>query len=271
MTVASMAMITLSLSVCSSQAVAPEHAKSASPPQVRLGDQQVMADLWYQTSGEAKALYYQGYHIGKMKLDTALANRTTKKPAVVLDLDETVLDNSPYRALLSLSGKSYPNHWNDWVNRAEAAALPGAVYFLRHADANGVDIFYISNRKRELLDATIKNLKKIGAPQASKDHVLLQQPHEKGKGTRLKRVAQSHEILLYFGDNLSDFPGFEGKLLADRNRTVEQLKNQFAERFILFPNPMYGDWEGALYQFNYAKSDQEKDRLRKNNLQVFKP
>ena len=66
---------------------------------VKLTDQQLMADLWYQTAGETKALYYQGYNIGQLKLDAALAKGTEKKPAIVLDLDETVLDNSPHQAM----------------------------------------------------------------------------------------------------------------------------------------------------------------------------
>lgn len=122
-----------------------------------LTEQQVMADTWYQTAGEVKALYHQGYNIGKMKLDMALAKGTEKKAAIVLDLDETVVDNSPYQAMTAKTGKGYPYKWDEWIQQAkaeaEAEALPGAVSFLQYANEKGVTIYYISNRKQNQLDA----------------------------------------------------------------------------------------------------------------------
>ncbi len=104
-----------------------------------------------------------------------------KKPAIVLDLDETVLDNSPHQAMSVKTGKGYPYKWDDWINKAEAEALPGAIDFLKYTESKGVDIYYISNRKTNQLDATIKNLERVGAPQATKEHILLQDPKEKEK------------------------------------------------------------------------------------------
>ena len=97
----------------------------------------------------------------------------------MLDLDETVLDNSPHQAIKT--GKGYPYKWDDWINKAEAEALPGAIDFLKYTESKGVDIYYISNRKTNQLDATIKNLERVGAPQATKEHILLQDPKEKEK------------------------------------------------------------------------------------------
>ena len=104
-----------------------------------------------------------------------------EKPAIVLDLDETVLDNSPHQAMSVKTGKGYPYKWDDWINKAEAEALPGAIDFLKYTESKGVDIYYISNRKTNQLDATIKNLERVGAPQATKEHILLQDPKEKEK------------------------------------------------------------------------------------------
>jgi 5'-nucleotidase (lipoprotein e(P4) family) len=263
--------LVLSLTACNSsvpaQSAAHPQAKTVSP----ISSQQLMSDLWFQTSGEAKALYYQGYNIGTMRLDQALAKGTKQKPAVILDLDETVLDNSPYQAFTVKANKEYPYKWDEWIARAEAKALPGAIDFLKHADKKGVDIYYISNRKESQKEATIKNLQRIGAPQATSEHVLLKQPGEKGKEKRRQQVAKNHEILLFFGDNLADFSGFEGKSLVERNQTVEKMKSQFGDKLIIFPNPMYGDWEGAIYDFDYNKSNDEKNQLRRQHLNDFQP
>lgn len=263
---ASIVVLSMSLVACSGIA-----GKTAvTEEKVKLTDQQSMATLWYQTAGEAKALYYQGYKLGRLKLDSALIKRTSNKPAIILDLDETVLDNSPYQAMSVKTGKGYPYAWNDWINKAEAEALPGAIDFLKYADSKDVDIYYISNRKTNQLDATIKNLERVGAPQATQEHVLLQDSKEQGKEKRRALVSQSHDIILFFGDNLSDFTGFNGKSVKDRNQKVDELKVEFGEKFIIFPNPMYGDWEGALYEYNLEKTDVAKDKIRQDNLKSFK-
>ncbi|PEN88350.1 5'-nucleotidase, lipoprotein e(P4) family [Bacillus cereus] len=234
-----------------------------------LTEQQVMADAWYQTAGEVKALYHQGYNIGKMKLDAALAKGTEKKPAIVLDLDETVVDNSPYQAMTVKENKRFPYKWEEWIQQAKAEALPGAVSFLQYANEKGVSIYYISNRKQNQIDATLQNLQKLNLPQANKEHILLQRKDEKGKDERRKKVATEHDIVLLFGDNLSDFIGFDEKSVQDRNQAVEEMHAVFGEKFILFPNPMYGDWEAALYQYDFKKADVEKDKIRKDTLRVF--
>ncbi|HDX9576792.1 TPA: 5'-nucleotidase, lipoprotein e(P4) family [Bacillus pseudomycoides] len=266
-TLLSVALLSTSLVACN--ATPEKTTAKAKEEKVQLTDQQLMADLWYQTAGETKALYHQGYNIGTLKLDAALAKETSKKPAVVLDLDETVVDNSPHQAMSVKTGKGYPYKWDDWINKAEAEALPGAIDFLKHAESKGVDIYYISNRKTNQLDATIKNLERIGAPQATKEHILLQEPKEKGKEKRRELVSQTHDIVLLFGDNLSDFIGFDGLSTQDRNKKVEELKAQFGEKFIVFPNPMYGDWEGSLYNYDFKKTDAEKDKVRRENLKSF--
>lgn len=105
--------------------------------------------LWQQSSGERRALSYQAFALARMMLDRDLRmNRRLRKPrAIVVDLDETILDNGLYQ------GKQVRNHvnfnqkdWTEWVNRAEATAMPGSVEFLNYATAHGVTVFYITNR-----------------------------------------------------------------------------------------------------------------------------
>ncbi|MEV2285239.1 5'-nucleotidase, lipoprotein e(P4) family [Paenibacillus larvae] len=259
------AVLSASLAACSgtSEKNIPKEKKT------KLTDQQLMADLWFQTAGETKALYYQGYNIGRLKLDTALAKGTNKKPAIILDLDETVLDNSPYQAMTVKEGKTYPYKWDEWIDKAESEALPGAIDFLKYAESKGVDIYYISDRRINQLDATIKNLEHVDAPQATKEHVLLKDPQEKGKEKRREIVSQKNDIVLLFGDNLSDFTDFDHKSVKERNNMVDETKEQFGDKYIIFPNPMYGNWESALYDYNSDKSDQEKIEIRQKNLKTF--
>lgn len=248
------------------------NAAPIAAPAVNLQEQNTMSVLWFQTSGEAKALYVQGYNLGKMRLDELLKKKKmVRKPAIVLDIDETIVDNSPYQAWNVKSGKAYPLNWNEWIDRAEAKPLPGAVEFLKYANKKGVAIFYISNRKEDQKTATIKNLKRIGAPQADSKHVLLQQPGEKGKEMRRREVARNHEILLLFGDNLGDFSGFDDLSASGRVQAVERRNAEFGTKLIVFPNPMYGDWEGAIYNYDFSKSELEKNKLRKESLQPFQP
>ncbi|WP_194758310.1 5'-nucleotidase, lipoprotein e(P4) family [Priestia megaterium] len=247
-----------------------------------LQEQNTMSVLWFQTSGEAKALFHQGYNIGKMRLDEIIKKKpknNSKKIAVVLDLDETVLDNSPYQAWSVVTGKAYgSSSWTEWVNKAEAKALPGAIDFLSYANSKGVDIYYISNRKeKEEEPATIKNLQRIGAPQADPEHVLLIKEEDKGKkdekvkDKRRQQVARTHRIALFFGDNLTDFSGFDNLSVAERNQAVNKRKDEFGKKLIVFPNPMYGNWEDALYGYKKNLTDAQKAKIRKRSLQPFSP
>lgn len=239
----------------------------------RLSDQNTMSVLWFQKAGEARGLYYQGYNIGKMRLDNILEkriNNRNRKPAIVLDIDETILNNSPHQAWYVVSGKRLPFNWDEWFKRAEAKPLPGAVEFLRYADSLGVEIYYISNRYETQKEAAIHNLQSVGAPQADSDHVLLLQPGEIGKETRRRQVARTHEIVLLFGDNLGDFSGFDMLSVSGRNQVVDKYKEEFGNKLILFPNPMYGDWEGAIYNYDYRKSDEEKIKLRRKFLEIYR-
>ena len=238
-----------------------------------LSEQNTMSVLWFQKAGEARGLYYQGYNIGRMRLDEIMSKkrgRNTLKPAIVLDIDETILNNSPHQAWYVMAGRKIPFNWNEWFKRTEAKPLPGAIEFLQYANSLGVEIYYISNRYQSQKDAAIKNLQSVGAPQADTDHVLLRQPGEIGKETRRRQVGRTHEILLLFGDNLGDFSGFDLLSVSERNQAVDRYREEFGKKLILFPNPMYGDWEGAIYNYDYKKSDEEKAKLRKKFLETYR-
>lgn len=232
--------------------------------------QNMLATNWYQTAGEAKALYIQGYNIAKERLLKHLKTPSKKPYSIVLDLDETVIDNSPYSAENILQGRAYePSTWDEWVKKMEAKAVPGAKEFLEFADKNKVEIYYISDRTEEQLDATIMNLEKIGIPVQGRDHVLLKSAQDKsGKVNRREYVKNRTNLIMLFGDNLSDFDEFSKKSVEARNRKVEELAEEFGSRFILFPNPMYGAFESAIYKGTFGDAEKQI-QYRKEALQPY--
>ena len=79
-----------------------------------LNEQLVMATLWMQTSAEFRALCYQTFNLARMNLDAFLDSHKSDKPvAVIVDADETVIDNSAYEAfLIGQNFCYYSKTWN---------------------------------------------------------------------------------------------------------------------------------------------------------------
>ena len=111
---------------------------------------QTMASIYNYFADEYRALTYQAFNIAKERIDRISEERPEHdKLAIVVDIDETLLDNSPHQALMILSDSNYPYMWNEWCDLAEAKPIPGAVEFLQYADEKGYHIFYVSNRKEK--------------------------------------------------------------------------------------------------------------------------
>jgi 5'-nucleotidase (lipoprotein e(P4) family) len=124
----------------------------------------IQSVLWYQHSPEMQALYLQSYNSAKKALIDNLKHKAykTRKNAVVVDIDETILNNSPYEGWLCATDNVYSDSsWDAWVQKTMAEPLPGSIDFLNYAKDLGCEVFYVSNRKNgRLLEATLKNLKK---------------------------------------------------------------------------------------------------------------
>jgi len=232
-----------------------------------LNEQLVMGTLWIQRSAEVRALSYQAFNVAKLVFELDLQKSGSgKKRAVIVDIDDTVLDNSPYQAAMVDDNFGYPKGWGEWCNAAEAEALPGAVDFLKYVVSKGGDVFYLSNRKVKYKEGTMKNLKALGFPQVTDDRMLLREKTS-NKEPRREMVRKEHRIVLLMGDNLNDFDNiFRKKSLDDRAAAVDQVKDQFGSKFIVLPNPMYGDWEGGVYKGNWKLSPAEKSKARKAAL-----
>jgi len=238
--------------------------------QLVRNEHMVLATLYQQTAAEYRALCYQAFNIGKIMLDLDLADKSVNKHRViVLDVDETVLDNSPFQAKSVLESTSYPVNWDEWCNLARAEALPGALDFLKYARANGVSIFYVTNRKDYLKDVTVKNLAALGFPHADEEHVITRTAEASKEGRRQTLAAKYH-ISLLFGDNLNDFAeDFEGLAVKPRMEAVDHASAEFGRRFIVLPNAMYGDWENALYNYSPGAGDSVRFQFRRKALRSF--
>jgi len=211
-------------------------------------DKLIQSVLWYQHSGEMKALYYQGYNLAGSIISAYNNEASELPPAVVLDIDETILDNSPQSVQQILDNQSFNDEaWDKWCRLAEAQPLPGALEFTLKAKELGIEVFYITNRKAHLTDVTLENLRKFGFPNADSTHLY---PREEGssssKNGRRAIVSENYRIILFMGDNLGDFDGmFDDRSVNEGCDAVEAAKDAFGTRFIVFPNPIYGNWERA--------------------------
>lgn len=233
-------------------------------------DGKIFTTLFQQRAAEYRALCYQAYNIAYLRLDEAMRSTHAKPLAIVTDIDETVLDNSSYAAHQALIGRDYDaTSWAEFTNKGISDTVPGAYHFLQYAASKGVEIFYITNREQNERAGTLLNLKKFGFPNADEAHLLTKQGSS-GKETRRQTVAATHDIVLLLGDNLSDFSFlFDKKPVDERFAATNGVASEFGKRFIVLPNPVYGDWEAALFKYNYGISPQRKDSVLKGWLKSY--
>lgn len=228
------------------------------------------AALWQQQSAEYKALCFQAYNLAALRLNESLQQQNGLPPAIVTDIDETILDNSPFTVHTALQGVAYSDQaWQEWTAKAAADTVPGALSFLKYAASKGVQIFYITNRAAAEKAATLKNLQRWKFPDADDAHLLLKTTGS-AKEERRKLVAQTHNILLFLGDNLNDFSGiFEHQPYQQREQLTKQSAIDFGSRFIVLPNPMYGDWLPALFQYNWKQPVPQLDSVLQSKLKNY--
>jgi 5'-nucleotidase (lipoprotein e(P4) family) len=211
--------------------------------------------------------------LAKYRLDERLKTCSLSKPlAVVVDIDETMLDNSPFETML-INKTDSAISWYDWTKKAKARALPGALDFARYAELHKVHIFYITNRDDNERHSTIENLVSVGFPYADEEHLLTRNISNGTVGSsgskeeRRNKVAENYEIVLLIGDNLNDFSQiFEDRSKDDGKEAVEKNKDLFGNKFIIMPNPMYGAWEKPLYDYKNNLGENEKIMLLKSKL-----
>lgn len=252
-------------------------AQQAQPAPSADLDYQIGAILYQQKAAEYRALTYQAFNLARWQLDADFDKKNVKKlpkadrkmpRAIVVDIDETVLDNSPANAL----GVKFRKHfnisdWYVWGEMRKAKPVPGAVDFLNYAVSKGVKIFYVSNRDEVQKQATIDNLKSAGFVDITPENVELRQKDSTKEPRRLA-IAAKYRIVMLLGDNLDDFSNvFERKSVIERFSEADKARELWGKRFIVLPNAMYGTWESAIYNYERLTETQKAER-RSNALEL---
>lgn len=274
------------LAGCAAAPSKPALALAATPHATSLAstpaDDNLNAVSWAQNAVEHDLIYLQTFRDAQSRLLAALKDKHWDalptddrvapskglKPAVVLDIDETVLDNSPYQARLIRSGGEYNEaDWADWCKEQQARALPGAVAFTRYAQSHGIAVIYLSNRAQDLDAVTLDNLRKDGFPVAGPDAFLGLGTFVKGceqngtdKSCRRQLISRHYRVLMQFGDQLGDFVAAQANTLQGRQAAMQPYLDWIGTRWFVLPNPTYGSWEGALFNNNWQAPREQRRR-----------
>lgn len=236
-------------------------------------DPRLLATLYMQQAEELRRLSKQAYALASIRLPAALklpgssALEQTdggkgKPPAAIFDVDETVLDNSPHQARAILSGtRNFDlGQWDEWVSERAATPMPGAVDFVKELRRNKVRVVYITNREcrpRAAIPAdpcpqhadTLANLNAVGLGPVAPEDLLLkgQNGWPSDKAPRRLEVIKTHRIVMSFGDQFSDMMSVTRKDdSAARARIAAEHENLWNTRWIVIPNPTYGQWVDIL-------------------------
>lgn len=228
------------------------------------------ADLWQQTSAEYVACCLQAYQMAtdqvKRDLDQFRATQNKlppeerdKPPAVVMDLDETVLDNGTFATYLYDSGQNYSDDaWNKFqIEHWESIRMvPGAKEFIKRAEQMGLTVIYITNREEPLREATMKAMSQWGVNTDGMDdpnglRLMVQKHGDSAKKPRRDLARAKYNVIAYFGDQLGDF---SDEFAATPDNTAEARREAAYEyralwgtRWFVLPNPVYGQYQRVLH------------------------
>jgi 5'-nucleotidase (lipoprotein e(P4) family) len=225
--------------------------------------------MFQQRAAEYRAMCIQSYNIARLRIDTY--NSASAKPrAIITDIDETILDNSPYAVHQAYNGSEYtPTTWYEWTDKSSADTMPGAAAFLQFVASKNIQVFYVTNREDRERTSTLVNLKSFGLPNADEIHLYTKQSTS-SKEARRMQIMDRYDVVLLMGDNLADLSVlFDKKTEEERKNNVDALSAEFGKKLIVFPNPNYGDWENSLYKFNYKLTQAQKDSVIKSTLKNY--
>ena len=243
-------------------------ASTTPPPVVTCNPGHALLNgaLWMQSAAEYRAAAMQTYANARMALDRELAASSGGlPPAVILDLDETALDNSAFEGRMVHRGMTYDTKlWKEWTAEGAATAVPGAAEFLQYARSRGVRPFYVTNRDLDEETGTRRNLEALGFPLDPSVDTLLQRGENGWKSDKTQRrefVAQTHRVLLLLGDDLNDFVNAREKTLAEREALLNEHASDWGTRWFILPNPLYGSWETAVTEGKGTPCEQMEKKV----------
>ncbi len=268
--------------------VEPEAPK---PPPLTYAETNLNATLWAQGTVEHDMTYRGIYAQATRQLTAALKQKDWDalpkgerkkpakglKPAVIVDVDETVLDNSPYQARLIRDGKEFDEFsWDLWCREQRAQPLPGALDFAKAAAAKGVTVFYLTNRAQHLNEATLANLRSAGFPVSDKEAVFLGlgtvvegcEASGSDKGCRRELIGRRYRVLALVGDQLGDFIDVDNNTVTARADAAKPYDAWFGERWFMLPNPTYGSWDSAVLGNQRGAEAPVKHQIRRDALRT---
>lgn len=277
----------LALVLLAGCAVAPRHPATTATPAAATtvaANDNLNAVAWSQTAIEHDLIYLQTYRDAQARLLAAMKDRQWDaltrddrvapaaglQPAVVLDIDETVLDNSPYQARLVRSGGEYNEaDWAEWCRQESARALPGVVEFTQFAAKHGIAVLYVSNRAKDLDQVTLANLRKVGLPVSGPEAFLGLGTFVEGceqvgteKGCRRQLISRKYRVLMQFGDQIGDFVTVLANNAAGRQRAIAPYLGWIGSRWFVLPNATYGSWEPALFNNDWSAPPAQRRRQK---------
>ncbi len=260
----------------------PARAQDGPPPSDLL-----LATLWMQRSVEYKANCLTAYTLAQLRFDQALTDKgwtgapneqkgdyQNLPPAVVLDIDETLLDNSLYQVWMMKNNKTFSGEsWSRFCSSQTSTAVPGAVEFCKYADSKGAKVFYITNRDAKDKDATKQNMAKLGFPMGGNVDVFMTQREKpdwgSAKSTRRAVITKDYRVLLNVGDNYGDFDDAYRGSEAQRLTAFEANAQRFGREWIMIANPSYGSFDTATYGHDFKKSPAEQRKAKHDVLQAW--
>ncbi|WP_257384962.1 5'-nucleotidase, lipoprotein e(P4) family [Tahibacter caeni] len=287
-------LLPLLLAACAAQpprAAAPAEPEPPKTPALTYAETNLNATLWAQGTVEHDMSYRGIYAQATRQIAVALKqkdwdalpkNERKKparglKPAVIVDVDETVLDNSPYQARLIRDGKEFDEFsWDQWCREQRALPTPGALEFAKAAALKGVTVFYLTNRAQHLNEATLANLRSAGFPVADKENVFLGlgtvvegcEANGSDKGCRRELIGRRYRVLAMVGDQLGDFIDVDNNTVAARAEATRPYEGWFGERWFMLPNPTYGSWDGAVLGNQRSADAPTKHQIRRDALRT---
>jgi 5'-nucleotidase (lipoprotein e(P4) family) len=257
-------------------------AQDASPPNDML-----LATLWTQRSVEYRGNALTVFALARIRLDEALADKNwtaapveqkgdyqALPPAVVLDIDETLLDNSRYQVWMLKNNQSFSTKtWNQFCAAQVSTAIPGAVDFTKYADSKGVKVFYITNRGAETEKDTRENMAKLGFPMGGNVNTFLMQNGKpewgSAKGTRRTVIAKDYRVLLNIGDNFGDFDDRYRTGEAERAKAFDSDMAYWGRQWLMIANPTYGSFDTAPFGHDFKKPREEQRKAKWDALETW--
>ena len=234
---------------CRSAATTPPRVATAPVPPAARGAAPARdpdSIRWVRDAAEYRAAVLQIYRQATSRVESEASGRISGSWAVVLDADETVLNNATYQLERARQGLAFTQEsWTAWVRRREATPVPGAATFLGRVRALGGRIAIVTNRLQSECADTIAVFE---VHRLAFDAMLCRPDGTPSdKNPRFEAVAAGRtpagatplEIIAFIGDNILDFPKLTQKVTAAGDTAF----SDFGVRYFLIPNPMYGSWQ----------------------------